>query len=103
MDGYDDVLAALRAEFGLVSMVGGRWVNVISVALDDEGEDDTALLIGENSELLHLPSRAELKGWRILLRTSARDDFVIYRGSDDVAAMVAAAREFGVANGYLYP
>jgi hypothetical protein len=100
--GYHDVLSALRAAgFQHVDMVGGGGIHVISVMLCDPAGEGPHLLIGENADLLDLPPRQDLDGWRVLFRPSTDpDDITIYAGSSDVANMVRHAVEFAAMNGF---
>ena len=103
LDTYDDVLAALRAAgFRHVSMVGSGGIDVICVSLTDPADDGPLLLIGEHADMLDLPPRGELYGWRIVFRPSLDlDEVTIYAGSTDVPAMVEHAAEFARRTGFL--
>lgn len=82
-------------------MVGSGGIDVISVALADPAAEGPELLIGENADMLDLPPREDLAGWRILFRPDDRDGIVVYAGGPDDAVMVRRAVEFASANGFL--
>jgi hypothetical protein len=102
---YDDVVNALRGA-GLTNafMGGSGGINIIVVPLTDpEDENAPEFLIGEDADMLDLPTPAALTGWRVLFRPpNQQDDFTIYREpAADVTRMVAAAAAFAEMNGYL--
>lgn len=103
LDTYDDVVAALRAAgFRHVSMVGSGGIDVICVSLTDPADEGPELLIGENADMLDLPPRGELYGWRIVFRPSPDlDEITLYTGDTDAAAMVEHAAKFARAVGFL--